>query len=186
MFEKFIESHPNFKIVAKPTSDELVKYSPLLPAELIQFWEQYGFGTFMDGYLKIVNPAQFQGILHEYYLPFMEPATVFGVTAFGDLLVWEREWVKQVNLRRGKGENQGSRITSFFNTILAKWDNAGPELDAEQFRPALERLGECAFDECYGYFPALALGGSEKVENLQKVKLREHISMLSQMVGVIQ
>jgi hypothetical protein len=34
--------------------------------------------------------------------------------------------------------------------------------------------------------PALALGGSEKVENIQKVKLREHLSILSQIVGVIE
>jgi hypothetical protein len=58
--------------------------------------------------------------------------------------------------------------------------------NAHQFLSALERLGYCAYDECYGYFPALALGGSEKVENLQKVKLREHLSLLFQMVGVIE
>ena len=31
------------------------------------------------------------------------------------------------------------------------------------------------FDECYGYVPLLGLGGSEKVDNLQKVKIKEHI-----------
>jgi hypothetical protein len=34
-----------------------------------------------------------------------------------------------------------------------------------------------------GYTPLLALGGPEKVENLQKVKLIEHVYLITQFMG---
>ncbi|WP_376699423.1 T6SS immunity protein Tdi1 domain-containing protein [Listeria booriae] len=58
--------------------------------------------------------------------------------------------------------------------------------DLAQYREAVEQLGEPAYDECFGYVPLLALGGAEKVENLQKVKLREHILLISALAGTIQ
>ncbi|WP_420912016.1 T6SS immunity protein Tdi1 domain-containing protein [Listeria cornellensis] len=50
----------------------------------------------------------------------------------------------------------------------------------------LKKLGTPAYDECFGYVPLLALGGAEKVENLQKVKLKEHILLISALVGTIE
>lgn len=47
-------------------------------------------------------------------------------------------------------------------------------------------MGVLKYDECFGYVPLLALGGSEKVENLKKVKIKEHIKLITQMVGKIQ
>ncbi|MBQ6523394.1 MAG: DUF1851 domain-containing protein [Atopobiaceae bacterium] len=34
-----------------------------------------------------------------------------------------------------------------------------------------------------GYVPLLGLGGRETVNNLRKVKIREHIALIAQMVG---
>ncbi|WP_319946259.1 GAD-like domain-containing protein [Criibacterium bergeronii] len=30
-----------------------------MPNELISVWESYGFGTLLDGYLKIINPDKY-------------------------------------------------------------------------------------------------------------------------------
>jgi len=60
------------------------------------------------------------------------------------------------------------------------WDNA---LDRPTYRQARRRLGAPTRDEVYAYVPALALGGSEDVAILQKVKLREHLSFLAQLRG---
>ena len=53
----------------------------------------------------------------------------------------------------------------------------------KNFYLTLENLGIPAYDECYGYVPLLSLGGAEKPENLQKVKLREHLDIMYQMQG---
>ncbi|WP_324604070.1 T6SS immunity protein Tdi1 domain-containing protein [Paenilisteria weihenstephanensis] len=54
------------------------------------------------------------------------------------------------------------------------------------YQEAVKKLGTPAYDECFGYVPLLALGGSEKMENLQKVKLKEHILLISALAGPIQ
>ncbi len=69
---------------------------------------------------------------------------------------------------------------------MTDWDYFSGELNLKNYLPALKQLGELAFDECYGYVPLLGLGGSEKVENLQKVKIKEHISIVSQALGKIE
>lgn len=46
---------------------------------------------------------------------------------------------------------------------------------------ALEKkLGALKHDEMYGFVPALMLGGSEKFDNLEKLKAVEHLMILSQ------
>ncbi|WP_082116290.1 T6SS immunity protein Tdi1 domain-containing protein [Hymenobacter terrenus] len=51
---------------------------------------------------------------------------------------------------------------------------------------ARAHLGEPAYDECFGYVPLLALGGPETMEHLEKVKLREHIFLISQFTGILE
>ena len=59
-------------------------------------------------------------------------------------------------------------------------------LEQKLFRKALKKLGPLQHDECFGFEPAIALGGSESVENVRIVKLREHLSILSQLVDEIR
>ena len=40
----------------------IIKYTKLVPNEIIDLWSNYGFGTFMQGYFKSVNPEEFKGI----------------------------------------------------------------------------------------------------------------------------
>ena len=37
----------------------------MLPEDLIEVWKTYGYGTFMNGYLKVINPDGFKEILGE-------------------------------------------------------------------------------------------------------------------------
>ena len=32
------------------------KYKNQVPAELVQIWREDGLGTFLDGFLKVINP----------------------------------------------------------------------------------------------------------------------------------
>ena len=50
---------------------------------------------------------------------------------------------------------------------------------------AVAAYGEPAYDECFGYVPLLVLGGPQRVENLQEVKLIEHIALITDFAGVI-
>lgn len=48
-----------FKMVSKIDSKIIDKYKESLPNELISVWKSYGFGTLLNGYLKIINPDEY-------------------------------------------------------------------------------------------------------------------------------
>lgn len=51
---------------------------------------------------------------------------------------------------------------------------------------ASSKYGTPNYDECFGYTPLLGLGGAENVENLKKVKLKEHILVITEFMGPVQ
>ncbi|MBC2005604.1 DUF1851 domain-containing protein, partial [Listeria booriae] len=59
-------------------------------------------------------------------------------------------------------------------------------LDWGSYEEAIKVYGEPDFDECFAYTPLLGLGGPEKVDNLQKAKLKEHIYLITQFMGKLE
>ena len=66
----------------------IAKYRGILPDEILEVWETRGFGTFMDGYMKIINPEAYQEALVDIY-PKGNRAIPIMASAFGELYVWE-------------------------------------------------------------------------------------------------
>ena len=48
----------------------------------------------------------------------------------------------------------------------------------------MSEIGEVTFGKCYGFFPALTLGGSPSVKHTQIVDARVHFTRLAQMGAV--
>lgn len=57
------------------------------------------------------------------------------------------------------------------------------DLKVSDFSKLVDSLGLPAEDECYGYIPALALGGNKSLKNIQVVKMLPYIDMIAQMIG---
>jgi len=184
MLEKFIaESNP---IKVKEVDSAIVdSYSDKLPVEIIFLLKTYGISNFLDGFFWIINPKEYQDILDEIYIPLKNPHICFAKDAFGGLYIWEDNSIFYVDIRFNYSKVIGRKPSVFFNSIMTDWSYFSNEVKEKNFKEAQEKLGKLADDECYGYVPLLALGGNEKVENLQKVKIREHISIIAQMVGKI-
>uniref|UniRef100_UPI000AF9B0D7 GAD-like domain-containing protein n=1 Tax=Hymenobacter terrenus TaxID=1629124 RepID=UPI000AF9B0D7 len=64
---KLLARFPDYTIVDRPTPELLAHYRDLVPPEILAVWEQYGFGTFCDGYLKVVNPEDYADLLADTY-----------------------------------------------------------------------------------------------------------------------
>jgi hypothetical protein len=188
MFKVFFKKYPSFKLENKSDLDFVFLYKKKLPLELIQFFKEYGIGTYMDGFLKIINPNDFQDSLNEAYVNVNNKEIVFGVTAFGDYLVWGGDSIRLIKFRYGTSsiiENDDD-MTWFFDMDLAEDGYVEDNFSIQNYQLAKEKLGKLSIDECYGYIPILAAGGTEKVENLQKVKIKEHIALISQFAGKIE
>ncbi|MFB0844497.1 T6SS immunity protein Tdi1 domain-containing protein [Paenibacillus oleatilyticus] len=167
-------------------SEKLInQYKDRVPEQLINVWKNYGFGTILNGYLKIVNPDMYRSLLEGVYVRSQESLVIF-TTSMGDLLVWEdNKYLLLLNFRKGKMQGISSGFDYFFSD-LEDQASLQDDLDWLPYPDARKKYGEVGFDECFGYAPILGLGGAEKVENLKKVKIIEHIYLITQFMGSIE
>lgn len=160
------------------------KYETILPDELMKIWENYGLGSLLAGYLKVINPEEYQELLNDTYFRGKISIPIL-TTAFGDVITLEEgQYIGMVKYKNGNFAMLAKNFKRFMQNLeddyfLEKY------FQIPKYAEAVKKLGELEHDECFGYVPLLGLGGSEKVDNLDKVKIREHIELISQMVGKI-
>lgn len=64
--------------------------------------EEYGFGSALQGYIKIINPHSLVALLEEVYIRHQEAIPLF-VTSMGDVIVWERHrYLNLLNFRKNR------------------------------------------------------------------------------------
>ncbi|KAF7762973.1 hypothetical protein PUND_b0285 [Pseudoalteromonas undina] len=185
----------------KPEQITIDSYKKELPNRLIEYWQKYGFCGWGDGILWVVNPEDYSEVLKKWldetHFAEREKAGidkyhVIARGAFGRLFVW------------GETSGQSIKINPLFGMLIPSDESAdlindGPDMlidlffasssksdfeeedEAERplFERALKQLGPLEFDEMYAFVPALALGGTNKLENLKKVKVIEHLNFLA-------
>lgn len=193
MYEEFLSQNID---CARQVADDafLAKYANKAPKELITLWQEVGLGIFGDGLFRIVSPDDYQDFVDtyiedrekyfEYLLPFM-------TTAFGDIFVWvkdvfqNREYVIFINIRSGDWNIVTSRMDLLFSLYIVSEEclKRNFDLKVSDFSKLVDRLGLPAEDECYGYVPVLALGGSKSLKNIQVVKMLPYIDMIAQIIG---
>ena len=68
-------------IKGEKISDELIKqYETVLPDKLIAIWKEYGYGELLDGYLRIINPNDYQQLICDTY--FRGEDDIMGIIEF--------------------------------------------------------------------------------------------------------
>lgn len=171
------------------------KYNNTLPEELLNIWQTMGFGMYEDGFLQLVNPDEFEFVF-DYIDKLLEPSIVFGVTALGDLLIWEgnQNWtispdegnrVKIINIRkchsRALNSLKGALDVFFDDYFISHKDY----FDSKAYLDMKGELPKLEYGQCYGYVPALSLGGKASNKNLQVVDIKSYIDVIGQSVGKI-
>lgn len=177
------EALADFKKEGELPSEFIKIFKPIVPEEFIYVWKKYGLGSFLDGYLRVIDPRAFAQLAEEI-VAWGEQCVPLMVTALGDMLVWDAEAhsLEMIFCRYGiykmpKGD--------FFRLLCDK-SYVEKELEPINYKEAVELHGVPDFDECFGYVPLLALGGGETPDHLERCKVREHIYLISQMAGRIE
>ena len=62
-FDLFLSKYPPDRDLRKPTSEMLERFQGKVPAELLDFWQEYGFGNYGGGLLKIIDPTDYADTL---------------------------------------------------------------------------------------------------------------------------
>lgn len=173
-----------FQSCAVAPEEIIQKYTKALPKALIEIWKNQGFGTIMDGYIKIINPDEYNEVFKDSYYR-SDIAIPIAVTAFGDIITWEKnKYVGIVQYRYGKSDVM---IIGFDLFLMLLKDSSFTKkfFNIEMYKKAVALYGNLNFDECFGFVPILAMGGSEKAESLKIVKAKEHIALINELAGSI-
>lgn len=174
----------DFMLKEKAPISVIEKYKDKVPTQVVELWGSCGFGSTNHGYLRVVNPDDFQEILKDTYNRYQIAIPLF-TTAMGDILVWEDNYLLSLNYRKHEVNVVAKNFKFFFNDIFDDY-YLSDALDWSPYPDAIKKYEVPAYDECFGYVPLLGLGGIEKVENLKKVKLKEHIYLITEFMGNIE
>ena len=200
--QQFIERNQHTYVKHSDAPKEVIeKYKNMyqgqsyFPEELIWIWENMGFSVYEDGFLQIVNPDEYEFVF-EYIDKLLEPTVVWGVTALGDLLVWEGNdnWtiapdegnrIDLIDVSNLDNKVLGGAIDVDLNILLGDEDDLIDFYNAKPYLQIKGKLPKLEYGQCYGYVPALALGGTKSNKNLKVVDTKSYIDIIGQSVGKI-
>lgn len=158
------------------------RYQDRLPEPLLHVWRKYGFGTFLNGYLKMVNPEDYQDLLQETCTLGNTAVPIFA-TSLADLIVWDRNHYLRI-LHYPAGTIQGMAAGfQFFWADLEEGAFHDRFFNLPLYEASVARLGLPRFQECFGCVPLPALGGRFRPENLRRCGLQEYIALICQVAG---
>ncbi|UTM59455.1 DUF1851 domain-containing protein [Photobacterium sp. CCB-ST2H9] len=200
-FEIFIEEmgEATDHEVADPSVIE--KYRSILPLSLIKIWQEEGWNGYANGLFWIVNPDEYSHLVEMWLegtsVNEIDTYHVIARSAFGDLFAWGEKYNRKITISCLTGsviavaseldvpsDNPDLTIGSFLAmSDLERYDVEDIE-EEPFFERSVEKLGALKKDELYGFEPALVLGGSLSFENLTKLKLDVHLTILRQLGGV--
>ncbi|WP_026868632.1 GAD-like domain-containing protein [Inquilinus limosus] len=174
----------------------LQAYQGRLPGSLLDFWERYGFGVWLDGYFQFCNPDVYhqvvQAILGSDPQLKADRSHLVGFSAFGHLLVWNEDYrVMDINTLYHRvlcGElfspkpkiSNGIRI----GTAVAYVDDNANDPPDQDGKPMFKRVRKACGPLSYGqiYAPRLhpALGGPIVAEAFRPVSAFEALLIAAQ------
>lgn len=168
-------------------NEELVnRYAHILPSSMIELWRTKGLGKYNDGLIEVINPDDFQDALERTvgrkalnYVP-------IAISGFGELFYYRKltavdEDVCVFDPHYNQIETCVWSLTDFFNGYLCDDDIIKEVLRAELFKASLKKEGKLAQNEIFFFAPALALGGTEGIESVQKGNCQVQLTILFQL-----
>lgn len=187
MYEKFLER--NTGCISQTVDDTFIaQYAGIAPESLITLWKEAGLGMFCDGLFRIINPEEFQFFADEYNSDsFNKTVLPFMVTAFGDTFVYVDNtiignYVMYINMRYGTEKILSNNIGLLLNKFVFNKSILETLFKIERYAEIKDKVGLPQLDECLGYVPALALGGTETDDNIQILKTVPYIEIIAQSI----
>lgn len=196
-FEYFISKFGEASTPIEADKQVIEQYRGILPDKLLEYWTDDGWSGYASGLFWVVNPADYSDLLAMWLedspIANIDTYHVIARSAFGKLYVWGENTnqrfelncpmhaiiASENELKKVKVKSEAA-IQAFFMSDIERFDIEDIN-DKLLFDPALKKLGPLAPDEVYGFEPALVAGGNLHVDNLAKLNMNIHLSILRQM-----
>ena len=146
-------------------------YDGLVPEEIVDLWERYGYGSFGEGFVRVIDPHAYEMRIGNLLGKMIGEgsAVPIMVTALADVILWEPDrGVAGLLLRQRRAVGLGSRPRTFVG-LTAKHGAAhlSRALDWEPYPEAAARYGVPAYDEALVHLPQHADEPAVGVEALE-------------------
>lgn len=167
------------------------RYRGRVPDELIELWQHYGYGSFGQGFFRLVDPDLYDRHLGDTLgrvegegiaIPIM-------VTGLADLICWEPgHGVIAIVHRDADTRGLGQRLSTMLKLVALEGldQYATRVLDWEMYPKAVEAHGPLGYDESFTYVPLLSLGGKKDVEHMRKRETIPAIKVYVEFQGPIE
>ncbi|WP_418968681.1 T6SS immunity protein Tdi1 domain-containing protein [Alloscardovia omnicolens] len=171
-----------FSKISDMPSDVIDKYCHQVPSELLHLWKNYGLGYLLNGYLKVINPDVYLEFVRRTYFRGALSIPIF-LTAFGDIVTLEEQ--KYLRLVRYK-DGDFISILENMHYFLDDLEDEGlleDYFEIPLYEEAVRRFGSLSYEQCFGFVPLLSVGGKKDIANIDKVSIKEYLSLITQFTG---
>lgn len=175
----------DFKEMSKFDEETERKIIDAFPSEISDILIKYGCGSFSNGYLRLVNPFEYQEVINDTYFD-AENSIPFMATAFGDIITYKKNgYIGIIKYKDNESGIIGKGIVLFFH-LLEDRGFRKINFDIPLYDEAIEQYGRLKYGECFGFVPLLPMGGKKDVTHLEKVNEKVHIELITQLLGKIE
>ncbi|MDZ7914362.1 MAG: GAD-like domain-containing protein [Rhodococcus sp. (in: high G+C Gram-positive bacteria)] len=200
-FAEFIREFGEATHRVEVPTDALERWRGRLPEQLMTYWREEGWSGYANGLFWTVNPGDYEDLIGEWLagtpLEKLDTFHVIARTAFGKLYVCGEKVGPVVKvaclihgvfglakeLRVRTAEELDFKIRGFFGATMKDECDFTDANKKPLFDRAMKKLGPLAPDEMYALEPAMVLGGKPTLENLTRVKLDPHLTLLRQLAA---
>ena len=170
---KFLKKYTPGENLQKPDEEILNFGRQMLPKEIVGLWEDYGFGEYGDGLIKVVDPREYMNSLYSWLGRKDLSRIPIIVTAFGDIFYYRKlenneNDVALLNIHYRRTEVCGSSYQDFFERYLLDKGVIKHILRADLYKKAVKKLGKPGYRDIFFFTPALVLGGGEDIKYIEK------------------
>lgn len=197
-YQDFYDEYGESPDSSEPAQYEVIEaYRHKVPDELVRHWEKYGWCSYGEGLLWIVNPSLYEDTLQEWLegTPYEDrkDLSVVARSAFGELFIWAKGKGDILKIRPIHGT-----ITYFPNTerktrntqdedeafvqLISFADKESLDTKDDSNKPMFDRaqkkFGRLESDEVYGLKLPTMLGGSVSISNMGKMEITSYLSIV--------
>ena len=185
LIDNFVKVYTPGTELTKPDEALLNFADQMLPPEIVYLWQEYGFGDYGNGLIKVVDPRDYMQSLYSWLgaqdfhkIPIM-------VSAFGDIFYYrkldeEENDVSMLNIHYRKIEVCAWSYELFFKSFITDPEIQENVLRKSLFDQAVATLGTLKHNEAFFFVPALVLGGGEDIKYVKKGDASTHQLVLLQ------
>ena len=185
LVKKFIENYKPGDNLKKPDNEILKNGKKMLPKEIVYLWENYGFGNYGNGIIKLVDPRDYMNSLYSWLgekdfnkIPIM-------MSAFGDIFYYRKlenneNDVSLLDIHYRQIDVCAYSYQDFFNDYIIDGEIKKSVLRENLYNVAISQLGSLEYNEIFFFTPALIMGGAEDIKYIKKGSASVHHQILLQ------